>query len=122
MITVRAHSFMAMVLRASLAACFAALSPGVWAQTSGALPLPGDPNVLILEQLANPSDGHIDYAKVETAIEHMVNPSFDDAAFQAELNYQNTGQSRLFRSCPRYFAHGSRPTPMQEKQGSESTF
>jgi hypothetical protein len=62
-----------------------ALGTDVWAQTSAALPLPG-PNVRILEQLANSSDGHVDYAKVEAAIEHMVNPSFDDAAFEAELN------------------------------------
>jgi len=86
MITVRARSILRLLLLASLVACIMALSPGVWAQTSGVLPLPDDPNVRILEQLANPSDGRVDYAKVEAAIEHMVNPSFDDAAFEAELN------------------------------------
>jgi regulator of sirC expression with transglutaminase-like and TPR domain len=49
--------------------------------------LPDDPNVRILEQLANPSDGYVDYAKVEAAIEHMVASSFDDTAFEAELNH-----------------------------------
>jgi regulator of sirC expression with transglutaminase-like and TPR domain len=77
---------MRLLLQAPLVACFTTLSPGVWAQTSGVLPLPDDPNVQILEQLANSADRHVDYAKVEAAIEHMVNPSFDNAAFEAELN------------------------------------
>ncbi len=76
-------------------------SPGVWAQTSGALPLPDDPSVRILEQLANPSDGHVDYAKVEAAIEQMVNPSFDDAAFEAELNrWANIVRARVPEGAP----------------------
>ena len=101
MITVRARSIMRLIPRASWMACFMALSPGVWAQTSGALLLPDDPNVRILEQLANPSDGHVDYAKVEAAIEHMVNPSFDDAAFEAELNrWVNIVRARVPKGAP----------------------
>jgi regulator of sirC expression with transglutaminase-like and TPR domain len=87
MATVRTRSIMRLLLWASVMACFMALSSDVWAQTADALLLPDDPNVRILEQLANPSDGRVDYAKVEVAIEHMVNPSFDDAAFEAELNH-----------------------------------
>jgi regulator of sirC expression with transglutaminase-like and TPR domain len=101
MITVRARGFTRLLLRTSWVACVMTLSPGVWAQTSGTLPLPDDPNVKILEQLANSSDGHVDYAKVEAAIEHMVNPSFDDAAFEAELNrWANIVRARLPEGAP----------------------
>jgi hypothetical protein len=101
MITVRARSSTHLLLQASWVACVMALSPGIWAQTSSALPLPDDPNVRILEQLANSSDGHVDYAKVEAAIEHMVNPSFDDAAFESELNHwANIVRARISEGAP----------------------
>lgn len=58
----------------------------VWAHVPGDIPIPDDPNVRVVEQLANPSGGRIDYAKVEMAIEAMADPSFNSAAFEAELN------------------------------------
>lgn len=65
---------------------FMAISPWAWAQSSGVLPIPDDPNVRLLAQLANAPDGRVDYAKVQTAIERAINPAFDAAAFDAELN------------------------------------
>lgn len=58
-----------------------------WSQTPGAIPIPDDANVRVLAQLANPSDGRVDYAKVQTAIERAVNPAFNAGAFNAELNH-----------------------------------
>lgn len=49
--------------------------------------MPDDPNVRALTQLTNPPDGRIDYARVQTAIERAVNPAFDAAAFNAELDH-----------------------------------
>ena len=101
MIMVRARSGVHLLLQASWMVCFMALSPSVWAQISGALPLPDDPNVRILGQLANLPDGHVDYAKVEAAIERMVNPSFDDSAFEAELNrWANIVRARVPKGAP----------------------
>lgn len=101
MVTVRVRSITRLLLQASRVVFVTALSPGVWAQTSGALPLPDDPNVRILEQLANSPDGHVDYANVEAAIEHMANPSFDDTAFEAELNrWASIVRARLPEGAP----------------------
>jgi hypothetical protein len=63
------------------------LAPHAWAQTPGAIPIPDDPNVRVLAQLANPPDGRIDYARVQTAIERAVNPAFNAVAFNAELDH-----------------------------------
>lgn len=62
------------------------LASGVWAQTPGAIPIPYDPNVRILAQFANPPDGRVDYAQVQTAIERAINPAFNVVAFNAELD------------------------------------
>lgn len=72
-------------MRWSLVVCFMAISPWSWAQMPGAIPIPDDPNVKALEQLADAPD-RVDYAKVQTAIERAVNSSFDASAFNAELD------------------------------------
>ena len=65
---------------------FMAISSRAWAQSAGAVPIPDDPNVRLLAQLANTPDGRVDYAKVQTAVERAINPAFDAAAFHAELD------------------------------------
>jgi Uncharacterized conserved protein len=78
-----------------------AISPWSQAQTPGAVPIPNDPNVRILEQLANPADGRVDYAKVQTTIERAVNPTFDAAAFNAELDrWANMVRARVTKGAP----------------------
>ncbi|MEY2153019.1 transglutaminase family protein [Rhodanobacter sp. 115] len=78
-----------------------AISPWSQAQTPGAVPIPNDPNVRILEQLANPADGRVDYAKVQTTIERAVNPTFDAAAFNAELDrWSNMVRARGTKGAP----------------------
>lgn len=75
------------VMRGCLAVAMLALSSSLLAQAVGPIGIPPDPNVQRLAQLANPPDGHVDYAQVQEAIERMANPSFDTAAFDAELNH-----------------------------------
>lgn len=80
--------------------CFMAISPWAWSQTPGAVSIPDDPNVHALEQLANAPDG-VDYAKVQTAIERAVNPAFDAAAFNAELDrWANLVRARVAKGAP----------------------
>jgi regulator of sirC expression with transglutaminase-like and TPR domain len=77
------------------------LAPHAWAQTPGAIPIPDDPNVRVLAQLANPPDGRIDYARVQTAIERAVNPAFNAVAFNAELDHwANIVQARVAKGAP----------------------
>jgi len=82
---------------------FMALSPWTQAQTPGAVPIPNanDPNVQVLEQLANAPDGRVDYAKVQTAVERVVNPAFDTVAFNAELDrWANLARARVPKGAP----------------------
>lgn len=65
---------------------FLVISSRAWAQSAGFVPIPDDPNVRLLARLANPPNGRVDYAKIQTAIEHAINPAFDAAAFNAELD------------------------------------
>lgn len=62
------------------------ITPWAWAQTPGVVPIPDDPALHALEQLAN-APGGVDYAKVQTAVERAANPDFDAAAFNAELDH-----------------------------------
>lgn len=66
---------------------FLAVSPWVQAHLPGGVAVRDDPNLHVIEQLASPPDGHVDYAKVETAIERAANPKFDSSAFNASLNH-----------------------------------
>lgn len=65
---------------------FLAISPWAQAHMPGSVAVRDDPNLAIIEQLANPPDGRIDYAKVQTAIERAANPKFDAKAFNATLD------------------------------------
>lgn len=62
------------------------ITPWAWAQAPGIVPIPDDPTVRVQEQLAN-APGGVDYAKVQTAIERAANPTFNAAAFNAELDH-----------------------------------
>lgn len=78
-----------------------AISPLAWAQIPGAIAVPADPNLRIIEQLASPPDGHIDYALVQTAIERAANPAFDAKAFNAELDrWANLVRARVPKGAP----------------------
>lgn len=88
---------------------FMAISSWAWAQTPGVVPIPDDPNVRVLEQLAN-APGGVDYAKVQTAIEHAVNPAFDTTAFNAKLDrWANLVRARVPK--------GAAPTEMMTALG-----
>ncbi|WP_162258293.1 transglutaminase family protein [Frateuria sp. Soil773] len=79
---------------------FMAASPWGWTQTPGTVPSPNDPNIQVLEQLANAQDG-VDYAKVQTAIERAVKSSFDATAFNAELDsWANLVRARVSKGAP----------------------
>ena len=86
------------------------LASEVWAQASNIVPIPDDPNVRILEQLADPPDGRIDYTKVQAAIERMVDPSFNEVAFNAELDHW---ASQVRAQAPK----GATPTQMMTALG-----
>lgn len=86
------------VKRWAWATAFMAISPWAQAQTPGAVPLPNDPNVQVLEQLANAPDGRVDYAKVQIAIERALNPAFD--AVPSTRNW-TIGPTWFGRGCPR---------------------
>lgn len=103
------HSPMRCIHRLCLAACFMAVAPWALSQTPGALPIPEDPNVRVLEQLANAPDG-VDYAKVQAAIERAVNPAFDAVAFNAELD-------RLANLARARVAKGALPTEVMTALG-----
>lgn len=80
---------------------FMAISSWARAQSAGVVPIPDDPNVRLLTQLANPSDGRVDYAKVQTAVERAIDPAFDAAAFNAELDrWASLVRARLPKSAP----------------------
>ncbi|KRE89300.1 hypothetical protein ASG87_02860 [Frateuria sp. Soil773] len=81
---------------------FLAISPWTWAQQPpGAIEVPNDPIVRIIEQLADPADGRIDYAKVQTAIERAANPKFDAKAFNADLDHwANLVKARVPKGAP----------------------
>lgn len=72
-------------MRRWVALAFMSISAWVFAQTTGPIRIPNDPNVHAIEALAN-APGGVDYAKVQTAVELAVNPKFDAAVFNAELN------------------------------------
>ena len=74
-----------------------AITPSAWAQTPGGVPIPDDPSVRAIEQLADAPAG-VDYAKVQTAVEPAANPSFDGAAFNAELEHWNWSARRSRRA------------------------
>ena len=69
------------------ALAFLAISPWAQAYLPGGIAVHEDPNLHIIEQLANPLDGHVDYAQVQTAIELVANPKFDAKAFNATLDH-----------------------------------
>lgn len=61
--------------------------PVLGAQMPGAIAVHDDLNLHIIEQLANPPDGRVDYAQVQTAIERAANPKFDAKAFNTTLDH-----------------------------------
>lgn len=61
--------------------------PVLGAQMPSAIAVHDDTNLRLIEQLANPPDGRVDYAQVQTAIERAANPKFDAKTFNAMLNH-----------------------------------
>ncbi|MEW9623211.1 transglutaminase family protein [Rhodanobacter geophilus] len=53
----------------------------------GGVAVRDDPNLHIIEELASPPDGHVDYTLVQIAIERAANPTFDAKAFNATLDH-----------------------------------
>jgi regulator of sirC expression with transglutaminase-like and TPR domain len=74
-------------MRWGCAIAFLAISSWTWAQQiPGTVPVPENPNIRMIEQLANAPEG-VDYAKVQTVIERAINPAFNTKAFNDELTH-----------------------------------
>jgi regulator of sirC expression with transglutaminase-like and TPR domain len=65
------------------------LAFGPWSQAHepGGIVVRDDPNLHIIEELASPPDGRVDYTLVQIAIERAANPKFDAKAFNATLDH-----------------------------------
>lgn len=80
---------------------FLAVSPWAQAHLPGGIAVHDDPNLRIIEQLASPLDGQVDYAKVQTAIERAANPNFDAKAFNATLeHWASVVRARVPKDAP----------------------
>jgi regulator of sirC expression with transglutaminase-like and TPR domain len=78
--------FQSWIIRAVIVGALWLTSASAWSGSLG-IHLPNDPNVRRLEQLVNPKDGRIDYAQVQVAIDHMVDPSVNEAATLTDLDH-----------------------------------